>query len=184
LNITREKAEKLVKKYIKKKNWFLHSIAVEAIMRNLAKRLGENEDLWGITGLLHDIDFEKTVKTPERHGLEAEKILKGMVPDNVIQAIKAHNPLTKIKPENPMDKALIASDAVSGLIIASALVMPSKKLKEVRLETLIRKFKDKSFARGVDRRRILLCEELGLSRDEFLKLALESLQKISSRLGL
>ena len=184
MSITREEAEKLVKKYIKKRNWFLHVTAVEAIMRDLAKHLGENEDLWGLTGLLHDIDFEETMKTPERHGLEAEKILKGIVPDNVIQAIKAHNSLTKIEPENPMEKALIASDAVSGLIIASALVMPSKKLSEVRLETLIRKFKDKSFARGADRKRILICEELGLSRDGFLKLALESLQKISSRLGL
>ena len=79
---------------------------------------------------------------------------------------------------------MIASDAVSGLIIASALVMPSKKLKEVRLETLVKKFKDKSFARGADRKRIMVCEELGLSREEFLELALESLKKISDRLGL
>ena len=182
--ISREEAENLVRKHIKKRNWFLHVLAVEAIMRDLARRLGENEEVWGLTGLLHDIDFEHTINTPERHGLEAEKILKGLVPEEVIQSIKAHNSLTQIPPSTMMDKALIASDAVSGLIIASALVMPSKKLKEVRLETLVRKFKDKSFARGADRQRIMVCEELGLSREEFLELALESLKKISDRLGL
>ena len=182
--ISREEAENLVRKHIKKRNWFLHVLAVEAIMRGLARRLGEDEEIWGLTGLLHDIDFERTINTPERHGLEAEKILKGLVPEEVIQAIKAHNSLTSIQPSTIMDKALIASDAVSGLIIASALVMPSKKLKEVRLETLVKKFKDKSFARGADRKRIMVCEELGLSREEFLELALESLKKISDRLGL
>ena len=185
LVLSRDEAEKLVNKYVSKRNWRLHILAVEAIMRNLAKHLGEDEELWGLTGLLHDIDFEMTEKTPERHGLEAENLLKDLVPSEVLHAIKAHNPEhTGIEPTTIMEKALIASDAVSGLVVATALVMPSKKLREVKLDTLKRKFKDKSFARGAKRNRIMLCEELGLSLDEFLGIALESLKGISEKLGL
>jgi len=154
-------------------------------MRGLEAYFREDEEQWGLVGLLHDIDFGRTEKTPERHGLDAEEILMGKVRDEVVKAIKAHNyEHTKIKPESRMEKALIAADAVSGLIIASALVMPSKKMDEVTVETLEKKFKKKDFAKGADRDRIEVYEELGITREKFLELALNSLKKISGSIGL
>ncbi|RLG02355.1 MAG: phosphohydrolase, partial [Thaumarchaeota archaeon] len=112
-------------------------------------------------------------------------ILGDRVPSEVIRAIKAHNfENTGVAPESDLEKALIAADAVSGLVIASALVMPSKKLEEVRVETLERKFKQKDFARNVSRERIRFCEQLGIPLREFLEISLNALKEISSDLGL
>ncbi|MEM3574663.1 MAG: HDIG domain-containing protein [Candidatus Bathyarchaeia archaeon] len=181
--LTRGEAIRILEENVRRRNIFLHMLAVEAIMRGLAKRLGGDEELWGLTGLLHDVDFDRTAEDFERHGLEAASILGDSVPREVLDAIRAHN--SKIgEPRTPMENALVASDAASGLIIACALVMPSKRLEEVTLEGLIRKFKDKDFARGADRDRILFCERLGLSRDEFLRIALDSLKSIAPSLGL
>lgn len=160
-------------------------LAVEAIMRSLARHLGENEEKWGLVGLIHDIDYEKTETTPEKHSLIAEQLLKGFLPEELLRAIKAHNfKHTGVKPESIMEKALIASDAISGLLVACALVMPSKKLAEVKVETVARKFKDKDFARGAERERILLCEEIGLPREQFFELALNGLREIAKEIGL
>ena len=121
-------------------------------MRNLAKYFGEDEDQWGLIGLLHDIDNEKTEATPEKHSLLADEILKGFVPDELIKTIKTHNfRHTGVMPETCMEKALIASDVISGLLVACALVVPSKKLADVKVKTVSKKFKDKDFARGADR---------------------------------
>lgn len=183
--LSRDEAISIVNNYIKDEKLLKHSLAVEAIMRALARRLHKDEDIWGLTGLLHDIDHEYTQENPMEHGITTCKVLDGLVPDEVLRAIKAHNyKYTQQIPTNLLDKALIASDAVSGLIIATALVMPSKKLSEVRVETLMDKFKDKSFARGVDRERINMCQDIGLSLEEFLELSLRSLQSISDELGL
>jgi putative nucleotidyltransferase with HDIG domain len=160
-------------------------LAVEAIMRNVAKHFGENEEVWGLIGLLHDIDYEKTEATPEKHSLLAEEILKGIVPDEIIKSIKTHNfKYTGITPENRMEKALIASDAISGLLVACALVMPSKKLADVKVETVAKKFKDKDFARGAERERILICEEIGIPREKFFEIALNGLKSIAKDIGL
>jgi len=184
--LTREEALSLVKKNVTKKNFVYHMLAVEAIMKSMAKHFGENEPLWGLTGLLHDIDYGKTETTPEKHALLAEEILKDFVlPKEIVRAIKAHNfQYTDIKPETKMEKALIACDAVSGLLVACALVMPSKKLTDVNVETVIKKFKAKDFARGVDRERILFCEEIGIPKEEFFEIALDGLKSISSEIGL
>ena len=183
--MNREEALKLIKENVKRRNIVYHMLAVEAIMRALARNLNGDEELWGLTGLLHDLDFDKTMENPERHGLLTAEMLRGKVPREVLRAIIAHNyERTGVKPETPMEKALIASDAISGLIIACALVMPSKKLSEVKVRTIKRKFKDKTFARGARRDRIMVCEELGLSRDEFFRIALEALQSISKDIGL
>ena len=157
--LTREEAINLVKKNITKRNIVYHMIAVEAIMRSLAKHFGEDEGLWGLTGLLHDVDYERTEGTWEKHGILAAEILKGMISEEIHRAIKAHNfENTHVKPETRMEKALIACDAISGLLVACALVMPSKKLAEVRVKTVMKKFKDKDFARGADRENSLLRE--------------------------
>ncbi len=183
--ISREEAIELIKKYIKTVNLVKHSIAVEAILENLAKKLDKDTELWAMTGLLHDLDYEFTKNNPEKHANITVEILDGLIPKKGIDAIKAHNyQYTMHVPETSLDKALIAADAVSGLIIAAALVMPNKKLSEVRIKTLQQKFKDKSFASGCNRKRIELCADFGLELDEFLEISLNSLNDISEQLDL
>ena len=183
--LSRDEALQLVKENVSKENIVKHMLAVEAIMRSLAKHFSENENIWGLTGLLHDIDYEKTMDNPEKHGLVAEEILKGKVSEEILRAIKAHNfEHTGITPETRMEKALIACDAISGLLIACALVMPSKKLEDVKIKTVKKKFKDKDFARGADRKRILFCEEINVPKEEFFEIALNGLKQIASELGL
>jgi putative nucleotidyltransferase with HDIG domain len=160
-------------------------LAVEAIMRSVAKYLGENEKEWRLIGILHDVDYEKTEATPEKHSLLAEEILKGIIPDNLIKAIKTHNAKhTGLMPETYIEKALVASDAISGLLVACALVMPSKKLADVKVETVAKKFKDKDFARGAERDRILVCEEIGIPKEKFFEIALNGLRSAASDIGL
>ncbi|MGQ9624215.1 MAG: HD domain-containing protein [Candidatus Bathycorpusculaceae bacterium] len=183
--LTRDEALKLVKENISKRNVIYHMLAVEAIMRALAKHFGEDEQLWGLLGLLHDIDYEKTEATPEKHSLLTEEILKDKVSSELVKAIKTHNfKYTGVMPQTHMEKALIAADAISGLLVACALVMPSKKLADVKVETVSKKFKDKDFARGAERERILLCEEIGLPREQFFEVALNGLKNIASQIGL
>ena len=159
-----------------------HMLAVGAIMEKLAEKFGEDRKLWKFTGWLHDIDYKKS--DMREHGLISAKMLEGKLPEGALHAIKAHNELTGVKAESLMDKALIAADAASGLVVATALVMPGKKLEEVKISSLIHKFKDKSFARRVDRGRIEMCSEMGMSLEEFLELSLEAMKGISGELGL
>jgi len=183
--LTREEALALIEKNVTKKNVVYHMLAVEAIMRGVAKHFGEDEGKWGLIGLLHDIDYEKTEAAPEQHSLLTAEILKGLVPDKLVKAIKTHNFLhTGVKPETHMEKALIASDAISGLLVACALVMPSKKLADVKVESVAKKFKDKDFARGADRERILVCEEIGIPRGKFFEIALNGLKDSAAQIGL
>lgn len=183
--LSHEDALRLIEKYLKDDKLIKHCYAVEVIMKDLARKLGKDEELWGITGLLHDLDYEYTKDHPEKHANLTAQILDGLVPDSCVNAIKGHNYMhTDYIPTTSIDKALIAADAVSGLIIAAALVMPSKKLSEVRLETLINKFKDASFAKGCNRKRIELCIDAGVALEPFLKLSLTALQNISDNLDL
>jgi len=183
--MNRDEAITLVQSNVKSRNIFRHMLAVEAIMRALAERLGEDGDLWGLTGLIHDIDYERTAGNFKEHGVLAQKILKDKAPKEALRAILAHNyENTGVKPETKLDRALIAADAISGLIVACALVMPSKSVMDVKLRTVERKFKDKDFARGADRKRIILCEDLGIPRKEFFEIALKAIQKVSGDLGL
>ena len=183
--ITRDEAVSLVAQNVSKRNVICHMLAVEAIMRSVARYLQENEQNWGMLGLLHDIDYEKTESTPEKHGLLAEETLNGKVSRELVRAIKSHNSMhTGVKPETRMEKALIACDAVSGLLVACALVMPSKKLADVKTETVAKKFKDKDFARGADRERIVLCEEIGIPKERMFELSLSGLKQVASQIGL
>ncbi|MET1128704.1 MAG: HD domain-containing protein [Thermoproteota archaeon] len=186
--ISREEALELLKRHLKSDRMVKHCIAVEAIMRALARRLGEDEELWGLVGLLHDIDYELVGRDPSRHGLEAVRILEDLLPRHALEAIASHNEHNGYKPSTAeaekMAKALRASDHLSGLIVATALVMPNKKLSEVKLQTLKKKFKSKDFARGVDRNRVREIEELGVDLDEFLELGLLALQSVASQLSL
>jgi len=183
--LKRGEALDLIRRNVTKRTIVYHMLAVEAIMRSLASQLGEDEDLWGLTGLLHDIDYEKTESTPEKHATLAESILTNTLPKEAHRAIRAHNfSYTHVTPETAMEKALVACDAISGLLVACALVMPSKKLRDVRVRTLVKKFKDKDFARGADRKRILLCEEIGIPKEKFFEIALNGLKNVATKIGL
>ena len=182
--INRESALKLLYSKVKERNLIKHMLAVEAIMRALARHLGEDEELWGLVGLLHDIDYEETKKCFEKHGLVSAEILKEMLPENALNSIRAHNEMTGFKDDSKLTKALMAADQLSGLIIATALVMPNKKLSEVKVKSIKKKFKQKDFARRIRRDKIKLCEEIGVSLQEFFRIGLEALQSISSELGL
>jgi uncharacterized protein len=183
--LTRAEAVPLLKKNLRTENLMKHSYAVEAILEDMAKKLGEDPQLWGLTGLLHDLDYDFTKNDPEKHSQITVKVLYDLLPTEAINAIKAHNyQYTAQIPQTYLDKSLIAADAVSGLIIAAALVMPSKKLADVTPKTLLAKFKDKSFAAGCNRKRIELCEDMDLGLQMFLELSLDSLKRISESLGL
>jgi len=182
--ISRDESLALLDKYLTDEKLIKHSYAVEVIMRAMAITLKEDEELWGLTGLLHDLDFDYTRSEPDKHANMTADILQDLVPESMIDAIKGHNYRhTSHVPTTSLDKALIAADALSGLIIASALVMPSKKLKEVKVKTLRDKFKDTSFARGCDRKKIGLCVDVGLEVRPFLSLGLKALKNIHKPLG-
>ncbi len=183
--INRREAFTLLKKYIKNDKLIKHSLAVEAIMGEIATSLDKDEELWRLVGLLHDLDYEYTETTPEKHANVSAQILAGLIPEKGINAIKAHNYIhTDYIPTTSIDKSLLAADAVSGLVIAAALVMSSKRIHNVRLETLLNKFNDKSFAKGCDRNRINLCLDVGIDLDAFLMLSLNALKEISDELNL
>jgi putative nucleotidyltransferase with HDIG domain len=183
--LTRAEAVPLLMKNLRTENLIKHSFAVEAILEDMAKKLGEDPQLWGLTGLLHDLDYDFTKNEPEKHSLITVKVLYDLLPLEAINAIRAHNyQYTAQIPQTYLDKSLIAADAVSGLIIAAALVMPSKKLSDVTPKTLLSKFKDKSFAAGCNRKRIELCEDMELELQTFLEMSLDSLKRISNLLGL
>ncbi len=180
----RAEALELVKGHVCKESNLKHMVAVGAVMRQSALRLGEDPEHWEVTGILHDLDFEECHGMQD-HALITRDLLQGRVPDDIIQAILAHNhEATGVPVDNRLKRALVAADAVSGLVIACALVLPSKKLAEVKVSSIAKKFGNKDFARGVDRERIMVCEQLGIPRDEFLSVALEGMRLRADELGL
>ena len=181
--ITRQQALELVKKNVKNKNLVKHMIAVEGIMRRLARHFGEDEELWGITGLLHDLDYDLTVDDFPRHGFVTEELLAGVdVPPEVIRAIKTHP--GHLPAESLMEKSLYAADPISGLIVAAALMHPSKKISGVDADFLNRRFKEKRFAAGADRDQIRACSEMGLELEKFFQLSIEGMTQVADELGL
>ena len=179
----REDALKLIESKIKNKNLIRHMLAVEVCMRKLAKIFGEDIEKWGLAGLLHDVDYEETKEDFSRHGIVAEELLKreGVSPD-IIEAIKAHP--GHILRKSKIAKALYAVDALTGLIVASALMHPERSLEALDVKFVLNRFKEKSFARGADREQIKSCQELGLELEEFVRICLEAMKEIHNDLGL
>ncbi|HEX9974828.1 MAG TPA: HDIG domain-containing protein [bacterium] len=179
----RQQAYELSRSKFSNKNLFKHVLAVEAVMRGLANHFGADAEQWGLAGLLHDLDYEETANDPARHTLITEEILKPFDLDpEIIEAIKCHNdlaPRTKL-----IGKAIYAADPVTGLIVAAALMHPDKKLKSIDVEFVLRRYKEKRFAAGASREQIQTCEELGLSLEDFLAIALLAMQGIDKELGL
>ncbi|KKM10538.1 phosphohydrolase [Clostridiales bacterium PH28_bin88] len=183
--MNRNEALELMEKHLTNVNLRKHSLSVEAVMRGLAAHFGEDQELWGLAGLLHDIDYEETKDDPARHSLVGGEMLEKLgLPAEVVSAVKAHNDYHGIPRESLMDKALYATDPLTGLVVAGALIRPEKKLAVLDVPFLINRFHEKSFARGARRETILACGELGLSLEEFLGIGLEAMQGIAAELGL
>ncbi len=188
LPMSRERALELLREHIDQENLVKHCLASEAIMRKLAGKLGEDEDLWGMIGLLHDIDFEQTKDTPERHTLVGTEILEEAgFSEEFTRAVRSHNEMVEgWEREMPVDFALTAAESVTGLVVAAALVRPEKekRLDHVKVKSLKKRMKEKAFARAVNRESIRECTNLGLELDEFLTLSLEAMREIQDELGL
>lgn len=182
----REEAIKLVHSYIKNKNMIKHCLASEAVMRDLAKHFGEDEEKWGLAGLLHDLDVEITNADPKIHGLKTAEILEeiGLDPD-IVDAIKHHNEeATGIERSNRFQHALAAGETITGLIVATTLVYPDKRIASVKPKSVRKRMKEKAFAASVKRENIMECEKAGIPLDEFILLSLEAMRKISDEIGL
>jgi len=192
--ITRERCEKLIEKYVTTPWLKLHMKESDIIMQAVANRLGEHEEKWGLSGLLHDLDFDYVGKDPARHVVEFDDILEkeGLkigidIDRDVYHAIKAHyeeNPAVPENRENNLDYALSASENLSGFLVACALVMPDKKIATVTSDTVLRKLKKKEFAKGVRRDLIQDIEKTGISLEEFIEIALDAMKARASELGL
>ncbi|HZK44589.1 MAG TPA: HD domain-containing protein [Syntrophomonadaceae bacterium] len=181
----REAALNLLKQHLTNENLIKHSLAVEAIMRGIAERLEEDVEKFGLTGLLHDIDYDVTYEDTAKHSLLGAKILKeNGLGEDIVYAVKVHNEIHGLERKSTLDKALYAADPTSGFITAAALVRPDKKLEEVKLKSLKKRFKEKAFAKGASREQMQTCTELGLELDEFLTICLESMKKSAVSLGL
>ena len=196
--ITRDQALGLIREHITQENIVKHMIAVESLMARTYDELktrgktdielGGTKDQWAMAGLLHDGDYCEGVPDNQQ-GIQiiAWAKEKGYdIPDNVAHATAAHNwSNTGVKPESLMDWTIFCGDSLTGLIVASALVLPSKSLADVTAQTVLKRFKEKSFARGTRREEIAMCEEhLGLSLEEFVTLSLQAMQEHHEEIGL
>jgi putative nucleotidyltransferase with HDIG domain len=181
--LDRNEAMEAVKARVSNDRLIKHMLAVEAVMKALAERLDEDVDKWSLAGLVHDLDYDETVKDPERHGRLGAAYLREMgVDEEITRAVESH--AGHVARESTMDRALFATDPLTGLIVAAALMHPSKKLGEVTAEFVLNRFKEKRFAAGADRDQIRSCEDLGLGLDEFVAIGLRAMQDISDELGL
>lgn len=192
INLTYGQAQELVNKYISEPVTRMHLRESEVFMRSLARKFNENEDEWGIIGLLHDIDWDLTKGNPAEHCIKAQGILKEAgASDFLIETIISNGygleEIPQLKDKQRSTKiqyCLAAAETLTGLIVSSALVQPDKKLQSVSLESLKKKFKNKAFAAKCNRAIILECEKAGIPIDEFMQIGLSSLQDISEELGL
>lgn len=192
LGITKDQADKLVQTYVTEPVTQLHLLESEAIMRALARHLEQDEEKWGIIGLLHDIDWDLTKNDHKQHCIKAQEILKQAgATDFLIETVISHGydndtipSLKDNKRKTTIQYCLVAAETLTGIIIAAALLQPDKKLSSVQLKSLKKKYKSKSFAAGCDRDRVAECEKAGISIDDFLEIGLRALQGISDKLGL
>jgi hypothetical protein len=190
--ISRDEALNLLRKYIKTENTVKHLMATEAIMKALARKFEpDKEEAWAMAGLLHDIDYETVdPETKEGHAKVSVEILKKEkvdLPESVLEAILAHgyNLYPEYKPKNKMEWSLFICDSLTGLIVATTLVRPDKKLASVKVKSVMKKFKQKAFAAGTRREDILLCKEhLGMELRDFVEISLQAMQGVAEELGL
>jgi putative nucleotidyltransferase with HDIG domain len=161
-----------------------HSLACEACMRALAARFDEDADLWGLAGLVHDLDLDVCRDDPARHAVVGAEVLREReAPEEVVAAVLAHN--DKAPRETPIAKALWVVDPTTGFITAAALIRPSRSTSDLTVKSIKKRMKDKRFAAAVNREQIRACEsELGLSVDEFLEVCLDAMDSVRGEIGL
>jgi len=181
----REDAYSLLTEYTKKENLIKHALAVESAMREYAKKFGEDENAWGVVGLLHDFDYER-YPDAENHPYRGAEILRERgIPEEWVTAILGHADYTGVKRETKMAKTLFAVDELTGFLVAVSLVRPSKKIADVSVKSVKKKLKDKTFAASVSREDISRgAEELGVPLEEHIDFVLGAMKKISDQLGL
>jgi putative nucleotidyltransferase with HDIG domain len=182
--MNRSEALSLVREYVKNENLVRHMLAVEAAMRLYARQLGQDEETWGLTGLLHDFDWE-IHPTAEEHPIKGAPILREHgVPEEIVQAILSHGPNTGVKRETQMEKALNACDEITGLITAVALVRPSHSLDDLTASSVKKKWKDKAFAAGANRDEIAQgAQEFGVELWEHVDNVILAMRRIAPDLG-
>ena len=182
---TRDEAYQLVTSKIANKNLVKHMLALEAIMRELAPMFDGDPEVWGLAGLVHDIDYMETEKDPKNHALIGSKMLSELgYPTDLVKAVAAHNPENGTKIESKFDLALHVGDPLTGLIVACALIHPAKKLEPIDVDFVMNRFGEKRFAAGANRDQIARCAELGLELPRFIDIGLRAMKKISKELGL
>ncbi len=181
---SRASALNLMHSYVESESLRRHMYSVEAAMRAYARRLEEDEELWGITGLVHDLDYEKR---PEEHPLPGAEVLReNGYPEELVHAVLAHNSArTGVKPESRLDLALMACDEVTGLITAAALVRPSRSVMDLEAKSVMKKFKDRAFAAGVDREEVRdSVSKFGVDLQEHLELIIAAMRDVAHDLDL
>ena len=185
---TREEAFELLRKHNKDESRIKHAVAVEAAMRHFARKMGGDEDLWGIVGILHDIDWEKTMDDPARHcSLTPELLREAGVDESIIHAAQSHGwgICSDVEPINDMEKTLFTIDELTGLIITAGLVRPSKSLSDLEVKSVKKKWKDKAFARGVNRDIIQRgADIMGTPLDEIIENTILALRPVEKDIGL
>ena len=183
--MTRDDALASIEANVENRNLINHMLATEAIMRALARRLGEDEEVWGLTGLLHDIDVELTEGDMHSHSKLGADIARELgASEGMARAILCHNEAHGVPCETLLEKALWCTDPLTGLVVAGALVRPDKKLAALTARSLIKRFGEKRFAAGANREQIAKCSEFGLGLEEFIALGLEAMQGSAEELGL
>jgi len=184
--ITRAEAMTLLKDHLKNEKLISHSVATEAIMGSLARKLGDDEVLWGLAGLLHDLDYEVTGEDSARHGAETARILEEKNVSPLIgDVIKKHNAEgLGLERSTLFEHALTCAESITGLIVATALVYPDKKIAAVKPKSITKRMKTRHFARAVSRERIMECEKVGIPLNEFVTLSLEAMKGIAEEIGL
>lgn len=182
---SREHYIDLLNQHIKNPKMIAHCLASEAVLRALAKHFDEDQDVWGITGLMHDIDVEFTDGDSKRHALEGADLLKSEgLPDDAVDAIRMHNEMaTGLDRSTRFQHALAAGETITGLIFATALVYPDKKIGSVKTKSIVKRMKEKAFAASVNRETIMECEKIGIPINEFAEISLEALKPIAEELG-
>ncbi len=201
----REQALEIVNRYIKNPQMVKHMLATEAVMRALARRFGEDEERWGLAGLLHDADAEIAVTGEQEsaapkltgtdrapagkhsmmpaQGLLVPKLTENRLDEESAAAIASHNPYTGFKPKGRMGWALYSADPLTGLIVASALVLPDKRLAGLTADSVLKRFGEARFAKGANRGQIAACSELGVMLEEFIELGLAAMKAIAGDIG-
>jgi putative nucleotidyltransferase with HDIG domain len=183
--MTRKEVLDSLKANVDNQNLIKHMLATEAIMRSLARRLGADEEEWGLTGLLHDIDVELTEDDPQSHSKLGADIARELgASEAVSHAILCHNEVHGIRCNSLLEKALFCADPLTGLITAAAMVRPDKKLAGLTAESLMKRFKEKRFAAGANRDNIARCQEMGIELKDFLSLGLDAMNGIADELEL